>query len=290
METFGAVASALSVAALFNNCVGCFEYIQLGCHFGRDYERYQLKLDIARTRLSRWGQAVAINEDPRFATNEPQDTSFQQVQAILEEIEQLFETLRRTSKRYAIGGKQEDLELLHIQNMQPVAQKVHSRLSTIVSQRQKQTSFLKKAAWALYDGKNVDKLVGELTGFVDDLEKLFPVEVTTRAMVEMEIEEIQEDEPSLRALQSAAAGTDSVLSEVVTEKLKVYGEQNYAKNIQTEEKARVRVGNEWTEVVLSSRSVGAVGPTRNGTDSVAAKGSSAVHIGNSYGGRGVFDD
>ncbi|KAJ8126489.1 hypothetical protein O1611_g7148 [Lasiodiplodia mahajangana] len=290
MEVFGTVASALSVAALFNNCVNCFEYIQLGRHFGRDYERCQLKLDIAGTRLSRWGQAVAINEDPRFATGEPKDTSSQQAHAILEEIEQLFGALQKASKRYAISAKQEDLELLQIQDMQPIAQKLHSHLNAIVSQRQKQTGFLKKVAWALYDGKNFDKLVGELTGFVDDLEKLFPVEVTARAMVELEIEEIKEDEPSLRALQNAAADTDSVLSEVVAERLKLCGEQNYAKNIQTEEKARVRVGNEWTEAALSSRSVGPLSLTRNGADSVAAKSSSAVHIGNSYGGRGVFDD
>ncbi|KAI3326398.1 prion-inhibition and propagation-domain-containing protein [Xylariaceae sp. AK1471] len=289
MEAFGTVAGALSVAALFNNCVNCFEYIQLGRHFGREYERCQLKLDIAKTRLSRWGQAVAINMDPRFATDEPQGTSFQQVQAILEEIEQLFETLQKASKRYAIGAKQEDLELLQIQDMQPVAQTLHSRLNTIVSQRQKRTNFLKKAAWALYDGKNFDKLVEQMTGFVDDLEKLFPVEGARRTIAETEIEEINEDEPSLKALQSAAADTDSVLSKVIAERLEICGGQNYAKNIQSKEKARVRVGNEWTGAALSSHSAGLAGQTRNGADSVAARGSSAVHIGNSYGGRGIFD-
>ncbi|KAI1428852.1 prion-inhibition and propagation-domain-containing protein [Xylaria sp. FL1777] len=291
MEVFGTVASALSVAALFNNCVNCFEYIQLGRHFGQDYERCQLKLDIAKTRLSRWGQAVAINEDPRFTTSEPQETSFRQVQAILEEIEQLFGTLQKASKRYAIGAKQEDLELLQVQDMQPVAQRLHNRLNTVVSKRQKRTNVFKKAAWALYDGKNFDKLVEQLTGFVDDLEKLFPVEDIRRTLVAMEIDEVKEDEPSLKALQSAAEDIDSVLSEVVVEKLETCRRQNYAKNIQSQDKARVRVGDEWTEAALSSRSVEVVaGPTNNGADEVTAKGSSAVHIGNNYGGRGIFDD
>ena len=70
-EIFGTVASALSVAALFNNCVDCFEYIQLGRRFGQDYERPQLKVDIAKTRLSRWGEAVAIHRDSRFTTAMP---------------------------------------------------------------------------------------------------------------------------------------------------------------------------------------------------------------------------
>ena len=151
MEAFGTVASALSVAALFNNCVNCFEYIQLGRHFARDYERCQLKVDVAKIRLSRWGQAIAINDDPRFASYQTEDESIQKIQAILEEIEQLFQTLQKASKRYTIGAKQEDLEHLQPRAMKPVAQKLHSRLNKVVSQRQKGTSFVKKAAWALYD-------------------------------------------------------------------------------------------------------------------------------------------
>ena len=53
-EIFGTVAGALRVAALFNNCcVDCFECVQLGRRFGRDYERCQLRVKIAQTRLSR---------------------------------------------------------------------------------------------------------------------------------------------------------------------------------------------------------------------------------------------
>lgn len=76
----------MSVAALFNNCVDCFEYVQLGRHFGRDYERCRLKVDIAQIRLSWWGEAVVINKDPRFAIVLPTDIPTQQVQSILEEI------------------------------------------------------------------------------------------------------------------------------------------------------------------------------------------------------------
>ncbi|KAI0806507.1 prion-inhibition and propagation-domain-containing protein [Xylaria sp. FL0064] len=294
MEAFGTIASALSVAALFNSCVNCFEYIQLGRHFGRDYERCQLKLDIAKTRLSRWGQAVAINEDPRFATDRPQDTPFQQVQAILEEIGQLFSTLQKASKRYAIGAKPEDLEVLQSQDMQPVAQRLHNRLNAVVGlrqkQRQKKTSFLKKAAWALYDAKNFEKLVEQITGFIDDLETLFPVEDARHTLVEMEIEEIKEDEPSLKVLQSAAEDTDSVLSEVVAERLEACGSQNRTGNIESEGGARVRIGNEWTEAALSSPNAVLAGLIHNRAGAITAKGSSAVHIGNSYGERGVFDN
>lgn len=288
MEVFSTVASALSAAALFNNCVNCFEYIQLGRHFARDFERCQLKLDTAEMRLSRWGQAIGINDDPRFTRDQPGEKSVQHVQAILEEIDQLFQTLKKASKRYTIGALQEDLEHLQIQAMNPVARKLHNRLNGIISQRQKGTSLLKKTKWALYEGKNHEKLIEQVTGFVDDLEKLFPVENARRTLVEMEIEEVN-DEPSLTALQNAATDTDSFLTQAVSERLEMYRSKNYAKSIQSEESSRVRVGNEWIEEALRYSS-GQSGQTWNEADLVATRGLSAVHIGNSYGGRGIFDD
>lgn len=122
---------------------------------------------------------------------------------------------------------------------------------------------------------------------MDDLEKLFPVETTHRKLVELEIEKV-DDEPSLIALQDAAAGTDSVLSEAVTEKIKEIAGRNYAKDIKGEEIARVRVGNKWSETALA-RGTGIADRTANLADSVEAKGTSAVHVGNQYGGRGIFD-
>ena len=140
----------------------------------------------------------------------------------------------------------------------------------------------------MYDGKNFDKLIEHITGFVDDLEKLVPVEDVCRRLGEMEIEEV-DDEPSLIALQDAAADTDNVLAEFATKRLeRLRGEGNSAKSIQSDESARVRVGNEWTEAALSHNS-GLSGQTWNEADSIATKGASAVHVGNSYGGRGIFD-
>ncbi|RKK89117.1 Heterokaryon incompatibility protein s [Fusarium oxysporum] len=286
-EVFGTLAGALSVAALFNNCVDCFGYIQLSRHFGRDFERCQLKLDIAKIRLGRWGEAVAINDDPRFATDAPNDRDSRQVQAILEEIELLFQTIQKSSKRYEIDARQDDLMRFEDKDMQPVVRGLHGRLGVIARQRQRRTALLKKAAWALYDGKNFDRLVEQITGFVDDLEKLFPVETTRRKLVELEIEEV-DDEPSLMALQDAAAGNDSVLSEAVTKKIEGIAGRNFTKDIKSEEMARVRVGNEWNETTMA-RGTGIADRTANLADSVEAKGTSAVHIGNQYGGRGIFD-
>jgi hypothetical protein len=58
MAEAGLVIGAVSFAGLFTNCVDCFEYVQLGRSFGRDYQRALLRLDIVKLRLSRWTDAV----------------------------------------------------------------------------------------------------------------------------------------------------------------------------------------------------------------------------------------
>ncbi|GAO18183.1 hypothetical protein UVI_02037030 [Ustilaginoidea virens] len=127
-EVFGTVAGAMSVAALFNNCVDCFEYIQLSRHFGRDFERCQLKLDVANIRLGTWGETLAINDDPRFATDAPDDRDSRQVQAILEEIGLLFQTVQKSSKRYEIIVSQDELMRFEDKDMPPVIRGLHGRL------------------------------------------------------------------------------------------------------------------------------------------------------------------
>ena len=60
VEAFGIVTGAVGIAATFTACVDCFEYVQLGRYFGRDYQTNLLTLNCTRIRLTRWGQAVDI--------------------------------------------------------------------------------------------------------------------------------------------------------------------------------------------------------------------------------------
>ncbi|KAM0425291.1 hypothetical protein ACHAPT_009347 [Fusarium lateritium] len=283
-ETFGAVAGALSVAALFNNCVDCFGYIQLGRRFGRDFERYQLKLDITRCRISRWGEAIAINTNPHFATDTPHDITSQQAWRILDQIRLLFEEAQRSSSRYdpPAGSR-----ALAPSELTLVARNLHGRMEDIAHRRQRRTGLWKKVAWALYDSKHLEKLVGDITGLVGDLEHLYPMEMQRRNLIGPEIEGV-EDELSFLALEDAASGTDDLLAKAVADKMEAIATRNHSKDIQTEESARVRVGNEWSEGVLS-RGVPAMDKTENSAGAITARGASAVHIGTKYGGRGIFD-
>ncbi|KAK4154420.1 prion-inhibition and propagation-domain-containing protein [Chaetomidium leptoderma] len=286
-EVFGVVAGALNVAALFNNCVDCFELIQLGRRFGRDYERCQLRLDIARVRLGRWGEAVNINDDPRFNISSPVDKSVQLTQSILEEIALLFESARKTSKRYELVTDQQDLVLLEDKDMEPIGRALHSKLRNLSRSRQERTSLVRKTSWALYDGKALEKVVDQIAGFVDELDKIFPVDVVCRKLAKVEIEEV-EDEASLTMLKDVARGIDTALSDAVVQKIDAIGGRNAVKNVNTEDSARVQVGSVFTEVALH-RAIRVNDQTINAVETVLARGGSGVHIGNTYGDRGLWD-
>ncbi|KAK4643969.1 Heterokaryon incompatibility protein S [Podospora bellae-mahoneyi] len=287
-EPFGIVASALSVAGLFNNCVACFEYVQLGRPFGRDYERCQLRLDIAKARLSRWGEAVKINDDPRFHSSMPTDKSVQLAQSIVEEILLLFESAQKTSKRYELVADQQDLVVFEDKDMTPIGRALHRRLKDIVSRRQKVTSLAKKTAWALYDGKSLEKIVDQVAGFVDELEKAFPIEAVCHKLAEIEIEEV-EDEASLTILKDAAGGIDAAMSDAAAQKIDAIVGRNSAKDIRTEERARVQLGNVVTAAALHGE-IRISDQTTNSVETVVGKGESRVLIGNEYGGKGFWDD
>ncbi|KAI1330560.1 heterokaryon incompatibility protein s [Xylariaceae sp. FL0255] len=258
-----------------------------GRHFARDYEICQLRLDVALARLTRWGQAVNINHDARFALNESRDNSVFEARKILEGIHLLLQSLRSASKRYEKRNKIENCEHLAIED--PSSLRLHDRLVSIIDKRQKGTGIFRKAAWALHDRNSFNHLVTGIKDLISDLEGLFPASESVRQeLVEIEIEEIG-DEPSLSTLQDAATGMDDVLATTAGKKVKALQGRNYAKNIASESNAHVRVGDEVSEAALASHLISSLGHTTNEADSVMAKGNSAVDIGNSYGGRSIFD-
>lgn len=127
-------------------------------------------------------------------------------------------------------------------DMQPAFQRLCGRLGSVVRQRQKETSLVKKAPWALYDGKNFDRPIKELAGLIDDLEKIYPVKAA-RQLVAVEIEEV-DDSPTLMAISDTGAGIDRVLAEAAAEKAKEIAVRVFTGKTGSKEKARVPVGNE----------------------------------------------
>lgn len=287
-EIFGIVTGALSVAALFNNCVDTFECIQLGRHFGEDFQRYQLKLDLAKTRLGRWGEAISINNEPRFSSTTSPDKEVNLAREILEDIASCFEGAQKKSSRYAVRADQRELEVFGESDMNPMLRRLHRHSKDIARQRQKTTSMIKKTTWALYDAKSLGRTIDQICSWIDELEKLFPAESAQSQLVEREIQMIN-DKSSLEALEDAASGVDPAMENAVQRKLNMIEGHNSAEFVNLEGSAKFLVGNVFSEkflqheVLLNDR-------TKNSMGTVSATHQSRLQVGNVYGGRGMWED
>lgn len=287
-EAFGVVAGALSVASLFNNAVDCFEYIQLGRNFGTDYQTCQIRLDIARLRLSRWGPAVDIGHNPDFAVIDPSTDEARTAKRTLEQLLKLFRDAYTQSYDFKSEAREEDLAVFDPRtNTNQGIMVLRTTIQALTRKRQKSTGLSKKISWALYKQKYFSRLIDDIQELLDGLEKIFPVQETYKRLVEDEVGEVQ-DETSLRMMSEASLETDELLRVAAVEKLERLESSNSIGKAKLSESAKVKVGNEYVSQAVPSGTSG--GTTTNKIGDLEGIGQSRVHVGDSYGGRGFFFD
>lgn len=150
-EAFGIAAGAVGIAAAFTTCVDCFEYVQFGRHFGRDYQTVLLTLNCCRILLSRWGQAIDILNDPQMGSPDTTAPEIRTVKETLFQILVLFEDSAKISRQYKLSAKTgEDLSVLSSDTMDSVFVTLNNDMRELAIKRQKRSNILKITQWALY--------------------------------------------------------------------------------------------------------------------------------------------
>ena len=94
-RAFGIIAGTIGISSAFTACVDCFVYIQFGRHFERDIQTDLLAIGCTRLRLSRWGEAVNIYNDPNLGKPDATATEIQIVKDTLLQIVVLFAHIKR---------------------------------------------------------------------------------------------------------------------------------------------------------------------------------------------------
>lgn len=168
---------------------------------------------LLRLRPARPQLRARLRETPAQA-----DKSIRLAQSALEEIALLFESARKTSKRYDIFADGGGLVAFEDKDMNPTGRALHHELRVLARSRQERTSLARKTAWALYDGKALEKVVSQIAVLVDELEKITPLETPGRKLAEIEIQEV-EDEASLAMLEEAARAVDPPLLAATVRKI-----------------------------------------------------------------------
>jgi hypothetical protein len=230
-EAAGLVVGVVALAGLFNNTVECFEFVQLGRAFGKDFQTSQLKLDNARLRLSRWGKSLSLEDDVRDTVSLQQrfgsEANVKHAEALLGQIIELFADAEGVSNKYRSQALPQDGSLAVYDpksDMDPAMAKLHEKMRQLAIERQNRSSVRQKAKWALYQEKQFRRLIEDITELVNGLETTFPAtEQTQRELCDMEVSAIGEGQ-SISVLREIAAAQDKLLEQAITKAVKNAGE------------------------------------------------------------------
>jgi hypothetical protein len=198
MEVAGLAASMVALAGLFNNALDCFEYIQLGRSFGTDFQTSLLKLDNARLRLSRWGQAIGLSGDLANAESLHEATvtkdNIRKAEIALGQLQELFSRTEHISTKYKYSARPDDSNIATLDvhaDMDDLGQTLHEKMRKLCINRQNRSTLFQKTKWALYEEKHFNRLIEDIIELVDGLVELFPaVRQEQLKLCEVEVSEI----------------------------------------------------------------------------------------------------
>lgn len=293
MEVAGIVIGGVGLAALFDSCMSAFQYIDTGKKYGADYQKAALKIAVLELRLSRWAQRVSFSGPaPANYTAATADQS-SLVENLLDQIKEDLASAEKTPKRYDLsspGGGSVSLERLG------------AKFRDLSLKRQQKTSIANKTRWALKDKRRLDTLIVDITTSIASLEDVFPalgqpspeqrqavIEDVAQLVQPAEVQEPDEaSEPVIAVLQEITEGVDAQLREAVDIAASQVAKGNSFSNVFTGNEARVHLGT-----YIAS---GYAGPLLSNdrhtyhADNVRTSETARLHIGESYGGKHVFDD
>lgn len=226
-EAGGLVVGVIALAGLFNNAVDCFEFIQLGQNFGKNFQTSQLKLDNARLRLSRWGNSLGLSNNvadtPALQAYFGSTQNIGQAEALLGQILDLFAEAEDVSRKYKNRAAAEDSRLATYDpqtDFVPPMAALHNKMRQLSAERQNRTGLRHKARWALYEEKHFRRLIGDLTDLTSSLVELFPrSQSLQQKLCETEASTLGTNE-SLAVLREIAAEQDKFLEAALA---KVFG-------------------------------------------------------------------
>jgi hypothetical protein len=151
-EAAGLVVGVIALAGLFNNTVECFEFVQLGRTFGKDFQTSQLKLDNARLRLSRWGKSLGLDEDVQDTASLQgrfrSEANVKHAEALLGQAIELFAEAEGVSNRYKSRAQPQDNSLAVYDpqiDLDPAMVKLHDKMRQLATERQNRPGVRQKA-------------------------------------------------------------------------------------------------------------------------------------------------
>ncbi|KAK2836980.1 hypothetical protein FQN49_006529 [Arthroderma sp. PD_2] len=211
-EAAGLAVGVIGLAALFDSAVQCFDYIQLGRSFGKDFHTCQLKLDNAKLRLSRWGASLGLNGEVKIIISPREEAQARalmgQILTLFAEAEGISDKLKSRARTHATDGTSTGLSLALCDpgtDLDSTSNELPELMRRLAIGREKQTGLRQKAKWALYEQKNFNRLLEDIAELVDALVSLFPAShLRERELCKSEVAVLGQGETCLSLLRDNA--------------------------------------------------------------------------------------
>lgn len=165
---------------LFESAVNAFRYFQLGKAYGAHVQSACITLDVARCKLSDWGEAVGLGPAPNGSVDLPEtaysQAKLQLAETLLKHIVVLFEEAEDKSAKMQTSRSPSE-EATDVEATLPLGPPAERRRRNEWWRRRHQPTglLINKAKWVLYRKEDFEALVANVNQKVDFLVELFPM-------------------------------------------------------------------------------------------------------------------
>lgn len=173
-ELLGAIASGVTLAALFKACIEAFDLIQISRHQEVDFKKLKLRLNIEKCRLYIWGESMGLTDTTTADEYRPIDRfRFPEVvREILDVVLQLFHDSQKIRDKYGCRQATSEDLLQDTDQNGPVRSLAasFSNFSIQSIQRSKTSKIVQNVCWVIHDRKKFGALVAEIKDLIDSLQ------------------------------------------------------------------------------------------------------------------------
>jgi hypothetical protein len=174
---------AVALASLFSTCVDCFDYFQAARTFAKDFEILLVQLDVEKTRLLMWGDALGVLRAADVGRRpELGNTSkITLMERCLDSIHSLLSDAADLQSKYGVRSMSESSSRPRngsgevSSNSMDAFKASYRRFAARFAREQNRSDVLSRTRWAIHDKAKFEKLIALLKGFMDGLYNIAPV-------------------------------------------------------------------------------------------------------------------
>ncbi|KAJ4194442.1 hypothetical protein NW759_016522 [Fusarium solani] len=257
MEPPSFALAICGIPGIFKSAVDCFQYIQLGRNFGKDYGFCLAKLEAAELQFTRWGQATGFLQEPvdidsLFQRGPWNEADIKKVRKWLGLINDAFQDAKNRSERYKLSVEDDEPELLEIPDQGgeldkagPPTKHLVLSMRQVTKNRQKRLSMGKKIGWALFRKADFEALVETICRLIDNLVNIFPAHYNSqKELCQQEVKSLQAE--SIPKLVEVLGTNDKLLNLALSEEIQSRGHD--FKDVWIDTSGFVRLGDTYENV------------------------------------------